>query len=144
MTPTPQVAVGAVIQDADGRLLVVRRGQAPAEGRWTLPGGKLEPGERLPDAVRREVAEETGLEVEPGELIGHLEFADDDHHFIILDFRAHLRDDLRAHPQDDQHDPVPGDDVTEASWMTRSELEQVTTTRGLLDFLDQHGVDLAP
>ncbi|MDX1620903.1 MAG: NUDIX domain-containing protein [Nitriliruptorales bacterium] len=136
LPPTPQVAVGAVIQDADGRLLVVRRGQPPAEGRWTLPGGKLEPGERLPDAVRREVAEETGLTVEPGELIGHLEFADDDHHFIILDFRAYLHDDTE--------EAKPSDDVTDAAWMSRQQLEEVTTTRGLLDFLDEHGVHLAP
>ncbi|MDX1660129.1 MAG: NUDIX domain-containing protein [Nitriliruptorales bacterium] len=137
MPPTPQVAVGAVIRDDEGRLLVVQRGHAPAEGRWTLPGGRLEPGERLEDALRREVSEETGLAVEVGELVGHLEVVGGDHHFVILDFLARRR-------AGDTSSPRPGSDVTDVAWMTRGDLEEADTTDGLLDFLDQHGVDLAP
>ena len=122
--------------DTHGRLLVVERGRPPAVGRWSLPGGKVEPGERLTDAVAREVAEETGLAVTVDDLVGHLEFIDADHHYVILDFRAHLRDDVSA--------PRPGDDVTDTRWVTRTELEALPTTDGLLAFLDAHGITLAP
>ncbi|SPE20307.1 Hydrolase, NUDIX family [Candidatus Sulfotelmatomonas gaucii] len=64
----PLVGVGAVVVD-DGRVLLVRRGSEPLKGHWTLPGGALEVGESLSEGVVREVREETGLEVEPIELI---------------------------------------------------------------------------
>lgn len=137
LPPTPQVAVGAVVRDPEGRLLVVRRGQPPAEGRWTLPGGRVEPGERVHEAVRREVAEETGLDVEVGDLVGHLDVIDDQHHFVILDLFANVRDDAPGPPR-------AGDDVTDVAWMTRGELDAASTTDGLLEFLDEHGVEIAP
>ncbi len=65
---TPLVGVGAVIV-AEGKVLLVRRGNEPLKGRWTLPGGLLEVGETLAEGVVREVREETGLAVEPVELI---------------------------------------------------------------------------
>ena len=64
----PRVGVGAVVVKA-GRILLVRRGQEPLKGRWSIPGGLLELGEPLEAGVKREVLEETGLEVEPVELI---------------------------------------------------------------------------
>lgn len=130
----PVVGVGAVVLDGAGRLLVVQRGHRPAAGRWTLPGGRVERGERLADAVRREVAEETGLEVEVGAIVGHAEAIAGDDHFVILDFHATVvGGELAA-----------GDDAADARWMTRSQLEAVPTTDGLLAFLDRHGVALAP
>lgn len=132
MAPNPTVAVGAIVLDDDGRLLVVRRGHAPARGRWTLPGGRLEPGESLEQAVAREVDEETGLTVHVEELVGHLEVRDDERHFVILDFRATL-DDATASAR-------AGDDAEEVRWMGRAELERAETTDGLLAFLDRHGV----
>lgn len=62
--------VGGVVHDASGRLLLVRRGRAPAAGKWSLPGGKLLPGESLTDGVARELREETGLTVKPGPCAG--------------------------------------------------------------------------
>lgn len=135
--PRPTVAVGAIVLDDDGRLLVVRRGHAPAAGRWTLPGGRQEAGETLHEAVAREVHEETGLRVEVEGLVGVLEVRDDDHHFVILDHHARLR------PGQDPT-PAAGDDAVEAAWMTRTQLAAAGPTRDLLAFLDRHGVQLAP
>jgi len=133
--PTPQVAVGAVVRDDAGRLLVVRRGHEPARGRWTLPGGRVEPGESLTDAVAREVREETSLDVVVGDFIGHLEVRDADRHFVILDFHASLGSSRPG-------DALPGDDAEAVAWMDRAELATVATTDGLLAFLDRHGVAL--
>jgi 8-oxo-dGTP diphosphatase len=130
----PEVAVGAVVRDRAGRLLVIRRGQPPAEGRWTLPGGRVEGSERITDAVAREVAEETGLTVRVGDLVGVHEIIGDDHHVVILDHTAEV---------------VAGDahaasDAAAVAWMGRGELLAAGPTEGLLDFLDRHGIELAP
>jgi 8-oxo-dGTP diphosphatase len=130
----PQLAVGAVVVD-DGRLLTVRRARPPAQGRWTLPGGRVEAFERAADAVAREVAEETGLRVEPGGLLGWTEHLDERHHYVILDFHARLLA---------PGTPVAGDDAAEVAWLTRSELRAAGPTEGLVEFLEERGVRLRP
>lgn len=130
--PHPTVAAGAVVLDDRGRLLVVRRGAAPAAGCWSLPGGRVEPGEGVTEAVCREVAEETGLSVEVGGLVGFTEVRGDDHHYVILDFAAEV---TGGRLQAD-------DDADDVAWMSRGELEAVETTDGLLAFLDDHGIAL--
>ena len=62
--------VGGIVHDAQGRLLLIKRANEPGRGRWSLPGGRVEPGETDAEAVVREVREETGLEVTPGPLAG--------------------------------------------------------------------------
>lgn len=132
--PAPVVAVSGVVLDQSQRVLVVQRDVPPAAGRWTVPGGRVEPGERVREAVRREVREETGLDVAVGELAWWLEHLDDRHHYVILDFFADVvGGTLRA-----------GDDARDARFMTRSELEAVATTDRLLDFFDDCGITLAP
>jgi ADP-ribose pyrophosphatase YjhB (NUDIX family) len=94
--------VGGLAYDADGRLLLVRRRNDPGRGLWSVPGGRVEPGETDSEAVVREMAEETGLVVEPGALIGRVRRGP----FAIADYRCSVvGGTLRA-----------GDDATEARW----------------------------
>ena len=130
----PVVGAGAVVLDDRARLLVVRRGRAPARGAWSLPGGRVEPGERTADTAVRETYEETGLEVEVVGFVGVHEVIADDHHVVILDHRARVTGGTAR----------AGDDADEVAWVTRSQLAARRTTDGLLDFLDAHGIELAP
>jgi 8-oxo-dGTP diphosphatase len=88
----PVVSVGAVIVDADNRVVLIKRGREPLKGTWSLPGGVVEVGETLPAALMREVREETCLEVEVGAVIEVLDriSRDDDgrveYHYVIVDY----------------------------------------------------------
>jgi ADP-ribose pyrophosphatase YjhB (NUDIX family) len=88
--------VAAVVLTADRRVVLVRRGHSPLSGRWSLPGGMLELGETLRGGVRREVREETGLEVAVGPLIDavdHIETAADGrvaYHFALIDYLCRI------------------------------------------------------
>ena len=127
----PEVCVGAVVV-ADGRLLLIRRGRGPAQGEWSVPGGRVEAGELLAEAVVRELAEETGLEGVCGELIGWVERLGDDHHFVILDFAVTL-----LNPE---AEPVAGDDAAEAAWVPLHEVAEVQLVEGLAEFLHDNQI----
>lgn len=134
MRDGPVVGAGAVVLDDASRLLVVQRGQPPGEGLWTLPGGRVERGERLADAAAREVREETGLVVEVAGVLGVHEVIGRQLHYVIVDHRAHVTGgDLGA-----------ASDAADVRWVTRTELQHLETTDGLLAFLDRHGVELSP
>jgi 8-oxo-dGTP diphosphatase len=122
--------VGAICV-LDGSLLLVRRGHGPAAGEWSVPGGRVEGGESLAEAVVREVREETGLECVCGGLLGWVERQHADHHFVILDFEATV---LAADP------PTAGDDATEAAWVPLDEVLGLRLVDGLAEFLADHGV----
>ena len=125
MTPVPRVAVGAFIFDPEGRVLLVQRDRPPGEGLWSVPGGKLEPGETLVQAVAREVREETGLVVEVGALACVVERMGDDHHFVILDYLARvIGGDLAA-----------ADDVRAARFVDEADLNALPLTDGLVEVL---------
>jgi acetyl-CoA carboxylase carboxyl transferase subunit beta len=139
----PEVAVGAVVvrrspRDDAAEILLVERGRGAAVGWWSVPGGRVEAGERLADAVVREVAEETGLAVRVERFLGWVERIDADagHHYVILDFLA-----TAAGPH---ADPVPGDDAAAAAWWAVDALATARLVPGLLDFLVEHGVAPAP
>lgn len=111
----PVVAVGAVVP-IDGRVVLVRRAKEPLKGRWTLPGGALELGETLEEAVAREVEEETGLRVVPREVLAvldriHRENGRVAFHYVIVDYVCErLSGELRA-----------GSDAAEVALATPSE-----------------------
>ncbi len=126
----PEVCVGAVVV-SDDRLLLIRRGRGPAQGEWSIPGGRVEWGETLAEAVLRELREETGLTGVCGELLGWVERMGDDHHFVILDFRVVALDDAQ---------PVAGDDAAEAAWVAQHELAEMRLVEGLAELLADNGI----
>ena len=128
----PEVAVGAVVIDHD-RLLLVRRGRGPAQGSWSVPGGRVQRGETLAEAVTRELREETGLDGLCGPFIGWAELLDDteDVHVVILDFEVTVMGD---------DEPVAGDDAAEVRWVDLHEVGEQRLAPGLAEFLHDHGI----
>lgn len=124
----PVITVGAVVVK-NGSLLMVRRKNHPGKGLWSIPGGRLELGEYLTDAVAREVKEETGLDVEVKGLLGIFELPGDPH-YVILDHIA-------GHSGDDE--PVPGDDAADARWVPIDEIAKLECTPQLLEKLRAWG-----
>ncbi|MDL5155656.1 NUDIX domain-containing protein [Actinomycetospora termitidis] len=124
-------AAGAVVRDAEGRLLLVRRGRPPQAGRWTLPGGRVEAGESPAAAAAREVAEETGIVVEVGgEWLVLERPGPDGVVFEIHDFVATaVGGELRA-----------GDDAADAAWFTRAEMGTLELTTDLFGILERAGL----
>jgi len=129
MSGFPRVAVGAIAL-SDDRLLMIRRGHGPAGGKWSVPGGKIEHGELVAEAVVRELAEETGLRGVCGPLVGIAEVIVDDEHFVILDHQVTVLDD---------GDPVAGDDAAEAAWVPVADVCDLQLVDGLAEFLHEHG-----
>jgi len=126
----PFLAVSAAII-RDGRVLIVRRNNPPAHGLYTLPGGIVETGETLHEAVIREIDEETGLAIEPVALAGYREaiFRDKDNrterHFVILAFAARWL----------SGEPRLNEELHDATWMRPSELAGLKTTEGLAEII---------
>jgi 8-oxo-dGTP diphosphatase len=105
--------VGAVIKDDTGRLLLILRGHDPGKGLWSIPGGRIEPGETDEDAVVREVQEETGLEVTCGQLLGSVERPGEAGAIIeIRDYSAVAASARLA----------AGDDAADARWVPPAEI----------------------
>ena len=126
----PYLAVSAAIIRG-GKVLVVRRARSPALNLYTLPGGAVELGEPLTDAVVREVREETSLSVVPVALAGHREVIDRDaqgrieRHFVILCFAARWL----------AGEPILNDELDDARWVDPSELGAYRTTEGLAEIV---------
>jgi mutator protein MutT len=120
----PIVGVGAILIE-ENRVLLVRRGQDPLKGEWSLPGGVVELGESLEDALRREMLEETGLEVEPAGIIEVVssivrdDFGGVRYHYVIVDFLCRrLSGEARS-----------GSDASELRWVAHEELNSHSVYR---------------
>ena len=127
--------VGAVVRDREGRLLLVRRGTEPGRGRWSVPGGRVEPGESATAAAAREVLEETGVRVVVGDPVGVVE-RPGPHGvtYVIEDFHATPDHGVEA------GDLRAGDDADEARWFTEAEIGSLDCVDGLVDALVGWGV----
>ena len=128
----PLVGVGAVILNHD-RVLMAQRGKQPLKGWWSLPGGLLELGEALADGVRREVREETGLEIRP---LGILEVFErimrdaagaPEYHYVLIDYVCRATGGTLR----------PGDDVCAVEWVRRRDLPNLTITEGTLGVIEK-------
>jgi 8-oxo-dGTP diphosphatase len=126
----PFLAVSAAIL-RDGKVLVVRRARKPALKLYTLPGGVVEAGETLAEAVKREVREETALDVEPVALAGHREVIARDaqgrtkRHFVILSFACRWL----------AGEPALNEELDDARWLKPAELAGLATTEGLAEIV---------
>jgi 8-oxo-dGTP diphosphatase len=124
---TAIVAVGAIVFDPEGRVLLIERGKPPGAGLWSVPGGRLEGPETLAQGVAREVREETGLVVEVGPLSCVVERMGDDYHFVILDYLARVIGGTLA----------AGSDARDARWVASDELATLPLTDGLIAVLER-------
>lgn len=129
--PVPAVGLFVV---KDGRVLLVRRGNEPGRGKWSLPGGRVRFGERSEDAAVREMREETGLEVRLRKVVDVVDVfwrgpeGELLEHFVIVDFEAEVvGGELRA-----------SDDAIDARWFSPEELEGLEMTDSTKEFLERH------
>jgi 8-oxo-dGTP diphosphatase len=132
MTPGPVIpCVGAVVTDPHGRLLMIKRGREPGAGLWSIPGGRIEPGETDSEALVREMLEETSLTVEVGRLLGRVQRPGLDGAVIdIKDYAATVTGGTLR----------PGDDAAEARWVDPGDLGSLEITEGLVEALTSWGV----
>jgi len=123
--------VGAVATDEQGRLLMIKRGHEPGAGLWSIPGGRIEPGETDAEALVREMLEETSLTVAVGRLLGRVRrpFLDG----TVIDIRDYAVTVTGGTLR-------PGDDAADARWIAAADLNSLEITEGLIDALTEWGV----
>jgi ADP-ribose pyrophosphatase YjhB (NUDIX family) len=128
----PLVGVGAILLRRD-RILMAQRGKEPLKGWWSLPGGALETGESLADGVRREVLEETGLEIQP---LGVLEIFErimrdsdgaTEYHYVLIDYVCRITGGTLC----------AGDDVCRVEWVRQRDLVKLQITEGTLGVIEK-------
>ena len=123
--------VGAVATDEQGRLLMIKRGHEPGAGLWSIPGGRIEPGETDAEALVREMLEETSLTVEVGRLLGRVQrpFLDG----AVIDIRDYAVTVTGGTLR-------PGDDAADARWVAAADMNSLEITEGLIEALTDWGV----
>ncbi|HZD22807.1 MAG TPA: NUDIX hydrolase [Acidimicrobiia bacterium] len=122
----PLVGVGVVVIDDKGRLLLIQRGHEPQKGLWAIPGGKVEFGETMKAAARREVIEETGLDVDIGEVVWVGEVIEDTHHLVLIDFAGSQTGGVLS----------AADDAVDVRWVPLDEVTDYPLTPTMYDLVD--------
>jgi len=126
----PELCAGAVVV-CDGAILLIRRGSPPGQGLWSVPGGRVQRGETLAEAARRELREETGLDGEVGEAAGWTELIGRRRHYVVVDFWVAVAS---------RFAPTAGTDAADAAWVPLEELGEWELVDGLAQFLADHRV----
>jgi mutator protein MutT len=126
--PTPAIGVSGIVFNHRGEVLLIQRNQPPAAGLWSIPGGKLEPGESLVEACHREVKEETGLKVEVTAIVAVVERQSEGFHYVIIDYLALLKN---------QETQVPSaqSDVSDAKWVGLDQVCDYALVEGLEEII---------
>ncbi len=131
--PVPRVAVGALVIKA-GAVLLVKRGKAPSDGKWAIPGGSVELGETLQQAAQREIIEETGIRIRAAEPVYTFDFIERNQygrirfHYVIIDLAAeYLSGKIK-----------PGDDADQAAWIPFAKLKELDMNATTRAFLKTH------
>ena len=135
----PQVAIGAVVIN-EGRVLLVRRKNPPSQNLWAIPGGRVKHGESLVDAVKREIMEETGINVEVGEAVHVFDIIESNKakdeliHYVIIDYQAkYISGKIKA-----------GGDALDVRWVTADEINQIPINETSLKLLNNKFSFLSP
>lgn len=130
---SPRVGVGAIVFK-DGNVLLIRRGQTPLKGLWSIPGGNLELGESLQKGVEREIFEETGVTINAGEPVYTFDLIEYDDmgrikfHYVIVDLIAdYVKGEIQA-----------GDDAIDARWVSPQEIEKLKMSQRTVELLKRH------
>lgn len=126
--PVPTIGVGGVLFNRHRQVLLIKRDQAPAQGLWSIPGGRHEPGESLAEACRREFHEETSIEIEVKNIIAVVERRLEGFHYVIIDFLVQLIDESSAVP-------LARSDVADAQWIGLDDLARYELVVGLEEII---------
>ncbi len=126
--PNPRIGVGGLLFNRHRQILLIKRNQAPAQGLWSIPGGRHEAGESLVEACIREFQEETNLDVEVQNIIAVVDRRLEGFHYVIIDFLVKLIDENNAVP-------IARSDVAEAKWINLANLGQYDLVVGLPEII---------
>ncbi|MEQ1559074.1 MAG: NUDIX hydrolase [Methyloglobulus sp.] len=126
--PIPSIGVGGLLFNKHQQVLLIKRNQPPAKGLWSLPGGRLEPGETLVAACRREYSEETNLDINVKHIVALVERKLEGFHYVIIDYFVELVD-------EEKYTPIAQSDVADAKWINLNELAHYDIVEGLLDII---------
>lgn len=124
----PIVAVGGVIINKENKVLLVKRSKPPNQGLWAIPGGKVEFGETIFDAVRREMKEETNLDVIPKDLLAIIEIIKEGVHYVILDFICETK----------AGELKPSSDASDAKFFSIDEIRNLPVSPTTIEMLDRY------
>lgn len=126
--PMPAIGVGGIVFNRQNQVLLIKRNQPPAMGLWSIPGGKLEAGETLTAACKREIKEETGLETEIKNIVAVVERRIENFHYVIIDYLVSLTD-------EDYAVPIAQSDIADAKWVDLESIADYELVDGLAEII---------